>query len=126
MKEHGFGFVSKESVLAAVKTLTYLEDVYDKETLERVIDVINRIPIEAKLYRCGSSVTISNEAIRYCGNVVKNRATQSVLEGMSAELYKNGIVNIEEISEPMHDQVRLLANVYALKLKEEGERNETC
>lgn len=120
MKE--YGFVSKESILTAVKTLTYLGDGYDKKTLEKVIDVIDRIPIEAKMYRCGSSVTIPNEVIRYCGIGAKDRAIQGALEGLSAELYKNGIANIEEISEPMQDQVRLLAKVYALKLEKEGEK----
>lgn len=120
MKE--ISFVNKEDVLTSIKTLKYLKGEFDERTLDKVIDVILQVPNKAKLYRCGSSVTIPNEVIRYCGNGVKDRATQSVLEGISAELYKNGIVNIEEISEPMHDQVRLIAGVYALKLEKDGEK----
>ena len=119
MKE--INFVSKEDILTSIKTLKYLKGEFDERTLDKVIDVILQVPNKAKLYRCGSSVTIPNEVIRYLGIEAKDRATQDVLEHLSAELYKNGIVNIEEISEPMHDQVRLLANVYALKLKKEGE-----
>ena len=117
-----YGFVNKEDILTSIKTLKYLKGEFDERTLDKAIDVISRIPIKAKLYRCGSSVTIPNEIIRYCGNGAKDRATQSVIEGLSAELYKNGVVNIEEISEPMQDQIRLLASMYALKLEKKEEK----
>ena len=114
-------FVSKEDILTSIKTLKYLKGEFDERTLDKVIDVILQVPNKAKLYRCGSSVTIPKEVIRYCGNGIKDRATRDVLEHLSAELYKNGVVNIEEIDEPMQDQVRLIAGVYALKLEKEGD-----
>lgn len=122
MKE--IDFVSKEEILTSIKTLRYLIGEYDERTLDKVIDIILQVPTKAKLYRCGSSATIPQEVIRYCGNGIKERTTQNVLENLSAELYKNGVVNIEEIDEPMQDQVRLIAGVYALKLEKEGDRNE--
>lgn len=115
MKE--INFVSKEDVLTSIKTLKYLKGEFDERTLDKVIDIILQVPNKAKLYRCGSSATIPQEVIRYCGSGIKDRATQNVLEQLSAELHKNGVVNIEEIDEPMHDQVRLIAGVYALKLE---------
>lgn len=114
-------FVIKEDVLTSIKTLKYLKGEFDERTLDKVIDVILQVPTKAKLYRCGSSVTIPNEGIRYCGIGAKERAIKSAIEALSAELYKTGVANIEEISEPMQDQTRLLANVYALKLKKEGD-----
>ena len=122
MKE--INFVSKEEILTSIKTLRYLIGEYDERTLDKVIDIILQVPTKAKLHRCGSSATIPKEVIRYCGNGIKERATKNVLENLSAELYKNGVVNIEEIDEPMQDQVRLIAEVYVLKLEKEGERNE--
>ena len=119
MKE--IDFVSKEDILTSLKTLKYLKDEFDERTLDKVIDVILQVPNKAKLHRCGSSATIPKEVIRYYGNNVKDRAIRNVLENLSAELYKNGVINIEEIDEPMHEQVRLIAEVYVLKLEKEGD-----